>query len=80
MTDHVKAAPEAVTVYTFPNGFRTEASHMYGWLRHYQFTPSWVDNPKEICGTAIAIPASEVSQLQMLKKVNPSLWGSPLAE
>ncbi|EIQ2412888.1 hypothetical protein LUY00_004605, partial [Salmonella enterica] len=28
-------------VYDFPNGFRSEAENMYGWLRHEGFSPEW---------------------------------------
>jgi hypothetical protein len=65
------------TVYQFPNGFRREAQDTFGWLRHYQFTPSWVPNGNDANGVAIAIPENEISQLRLLQKNNPARWGSP---
>jgi hypothetical protein len=63
-------------VYKFPNGFRIQAQDMYGWLRHYQFTPAWTNNPDDEYGTAIEIPQSEVSQLRLLQQSNPARFGS----
>lgn len=65
-----------VTVCKFPSGFRREAGYTFGWLQRYQFSPQWVENPDDKMGTAIAIPENEVSQLRLLQKTNPALWGS----
>ena len=66
-------------VYDFPNGFRAQAENMYGWLRHYGFTPSWCEGTEHEGwnGTGIAIPPGEVSQLRKLQETNPARWGSP---
>lgn len=70
-------AETITTVYKFPNGFRNEAESMCGWLRYYQFVPTWVPNEGEPGGTALAIPESQVSQLRLLQKTNPARWGNP---
>ena len=64
-----------VEVYPFPNGFRREAESMYGWLRHYNLTPSWGDLSKG--STPIMLPAHEVECLRMMQRGNPARFGNP---
>lgn len=61
------------TVYTFPNGFRTEAEWMYGWLRVYNLNPKW----KTVGGDLlIQLPAAEVPCLRLMQRHDPARFGN----
>ena len=67
------------TVYTFPNGFATEARHMYGWLCHYNLTPKW--GPTSGNGDlTICLPAAEVPCLRRMQHHNPARFGNAPVE
>jgi len=61
-------------VYVFPNGFQNEARFMYGWLRHYNLTPSWGDLSDG--QGRILLPEGEVSCLLMMAEHNPARFGN----
>lgn len=64
-------------VYDFPNGFRSEAENMYGWLRHEGFSPEWDTGERDgKHHMGITIPVHEVPQLRIFQKTNPARWGS----
>ena len=65
----------SIIVYEFHAGYRLEAIRMFGWLRHYGFTPSYVKSEDDSQETAIAIPQRELKALQLLKASDPSRWG-----
>lgn len=63
------------TVYTFPNGFARNAEAIYGWLRHYNLTPSWGD-----CSDGsmrIELSPSDAGCLVKMMKHNPARFGNP---
>lgn len=68
---------DRLVVYEIPNGFRSEAEHMFGWLQHMRFTQDWCVMQNGAIG--ISIPAREVPRLRILQKENPARWGSSLA-
>lgn len=64
-------------VYDFPNGFRSEAENMYGWLRHEGFSPEWDIGERDgKHHMGITIPVHEVPQLRIFQKTNPARWGN----
>lgn len=64
-------------VYDFPNGFRSEAENMYGWLRHEGFSPEWDTGERDgKHHMGITIPVHEVPQLRIFQKTNPARWGN----
>jgi hypothetical protein len=69
-----------VQVYHFPNGFQTQAQHIFRWLQNpgvgVQFHPAY----KWIGGdVAIELPEEEVPALRRLQQQNPARWGNPTA-
>ena len=72
VTKQTKA--EFVEVYRFRNGFAKEAASMFGWLQHYNLSPSCGD-----CGvgeSVILLPKNQVEFLQMMQKGNPARFGN----
>lgn len=64
-------------VYDFPNGYRSQAESMYGWLRHEGFTPDWDFGVRDgEARSGITIPVHQVPQLRIFQKTNPARWGN----
>lgn len=64
--------------YNFSHGFRDQAEHMHKWLNHYGFSVDQVITEKH--DIFLTIPDHQVSQLRLLQKTRPALWGNPPAE
>lgn len=60
-----------ITIANFPNGFRSSAEGFYGWLRHYNLTPSWGQKDGDI-----QLEASEVTCFQKMAEANPARFGN----
>jgi hypothetical protein len=65
-------------VYRFPNGFRNEATSMFGWLQFASLHPVWDSAEDETDRyTLIRLPNDEVPVLRRMQEHDPARWGNP---
>lgn len=68
---------ELSIAYRFPNGYRQEATTMYGRLNHAGMQPAWAPGARG--ETCIAVPPSNMAPLKSMQRANPAYWGSAQA-